>query len=44
VISGALDAAGPGVAAYYGKAKREEFLEWHSQVSSWEIDRYLMAF
>ncbi|HEX4427978.1 MAG TPA: type III glutamate--ammonia ligase [Frankiaceae bacterium] len=44
VISGALDAAGPGVAAYYGKAKREEFLEWHSQVSSWEIDRYLTAF
>jgi glutamine synthetase len=32
------------VAAYYGKAKREEFLEWHSQVSAWEIERYLTAF
>jgi glutamine synthetase len=44
VISGALDAAGAGVAAYYGRAKREEFLEWHAQVSPWEIDRYLTAF
>jgi glutamine synthetase len=44
VVSGALDAAGPGVAAYYGRAKREEFFEWHSQVSSWEIERYLTAF
>ena len=44
VVSGALDAAGPGVAAYYIKAKREEFLDWHSTVSAWEIDRYLTAF
>ncbi len=44
VVSGALDAAGPGVAAYYGRAKREEFMEWHSHVSAWEIERYLTAF
>ena len=44
VVSGALDAAGPGVAAYYSKAKRAEFLDWHSTVSDWEIDRYLTAF
>jgi glutamine synthetase len=44
VVSGALDAAGPGVAAYYAAAKREEFLEWHSAVTPWEIERYLTAF
>jgi glutamine synthetase len=44
VVAGALDVAGQGVAAYYARAKREEFLEWHSQVSTWEIERYLTAF
>ncbi|ROO84570.1 gamma-glutamylmethylamide synthetase [Actinocorallia herbida] len=44
VVSGALDAAGDGVAAYYAQVKREEFLAWHSQVSSWETDTYLTAF
>jgi glutamine synthetase len=44
VVTGALDAAGPGVAAYYAQVKRQEFLTWHSQVSSWETDTYLTAF
>ncbi|WP_460308375.1 type III glutamate--ammonia ligase [Actinocorallia aurea] len=44
VVSGALDAAGPGVADYYARVKREEFLAWHSQVSAWETDTYLTAF
>jgi glutamine synthetase len=46
VISGVLDAAGkdPGVASYFARIKREEFLAWHSTVSSWEIDQYLTAF
>jgi glutamine synthetase len=41
---GALDAAGPGVAEYFAALKRAEFLEWHSTVGSWELDRYLTAF
>lgn len=41
---GALDAVGEGVGAYYAKVKREEFLEWHEQVTPWEVDRYLTAF
>jgi glutamine synthetase len=44
VITEALDAAGPGVARYFRALKREEFLEWHATVSSWEHDRYLAAF
>jgi glutamine synthetase len=44
VVVGALDAAGPGVAAYFAGLKREEFLDWHAQVGSWEVDRYLTAF
>jgi glutamine synthetase len=44
VVSGALDAAGPGVAGYFAGLKRDEFFEWHSQVTSWEVDRYLTAF
>jgi glutamine synthetase len=44
VVVGALDAAGPGVAEYFAALKREEFLEWHSTVGSWELDRYLTAF
>jgi glutamine synthetase len=44
VVAGALDAAGPGVAAYFGELKREEFFRWHSQVGPWEIEQYLTAF
>jgi glutamine synthetase len=44
VVAGGLDAAGPGVAEYFASLKREEFLEWHSTVGSWEHDRYLTAF
>jgi glutamine synthetase len=40
VVSGVLGVA----STYYQEAKREEFLTWHSQVSAWEIDRYLTAF
>lgn len=44
VVSGALDAAGPGVSAYFADLKRAEFLDWHASVAPWEIDRYLTAF
>jgi len=44
VVCGALNAAGPGVAHYFAAVKREEFLDWHGTVGSWEIDRYLTAF
>ncbi|GAA0424146.1 glutamine synthetase [Acrocarpospora corrugata] len=44
VVSGALDAAGPGVSNYFGQAKREEFFDWHGTVGQWELDRYLTAF
>jgi glutamine synthetase len=44
LISGALDAAGPGVAEYFAALKREEFFDWHGTVGSWEHDRYLTAF
>ena len=44
VVSGVLDAAGSGVAAYFAALKREEFFSWHSAVSPWEVDRYLQAF
>ena len=43
VVTGALDAAGPGVAAYFAALKREEFFDWHGAVGPWEIDRYLTA-
>src|SRR5262250_3189702 len=29
---------------YYAKIKREEFHEWHSGVSDWEVERYLTLF
>jgi len=29
---------------YYAKVKREEFHEWHSEVSDWEVERYLTLF
>lgn len=44
VVGGALDAAGPGVAAYFAEVKRDEFFEWHGQVTSWEVDHYVTAF
>jgi glutamine synthetase len=44
VVSAALDVAGNGVAAYYAELKRAEFLEWHNQVSTWEVDHYVTAF
>jgi glutamine synthetase len=44
VVTAALDAAGPGVGAYFAAVKREEFFDWHATVGSWEHDRYLTAF
>ena len=44
VVTGALDAAGDGVAGYFAGVKREEFFAYHSAVSPWEIDNYLTAF
>jgi glutamine synthetase len=44
VVAGALDVAGPGVARYFAELKRDEFFDWHSQVTSWEVDRYVTAF
>ena len=44
VLTGVLDAAGEGVAAYFADLKREEFFAWHGSVSPWEIDQYLTAF
>ncbi len=29
---------------YFAKIKREEFQAWHSQVSDWEVERYLTLF
>ncbi len=43
-VSGALDAAGPGVCRYFADLKRAEFFDWHGTVGAWEIDRYLTAF
>jgi glutamine synthetase len=44
VVAAALDVAGPGVSTYFADLKREEFLDWHGQVTSWEVDRYVTAF
>jgi glutamine synthetase len=45
VITGALAAAGgAGVPAYYAARRRAEFLDWHSRVSTWELEHYLTAF
>ncbi len=44
VVTGVLDAAGEGVAAYFAKVKRDEFFSYHSAVAPWEIDTYLTAF
>ena len=43
-MTGALDAAGAGVSSYFAGLKRDEFFEWHGQVSSWEVERYVTAF
>jgi glutamine synthetase len=32
------------VGEYYAKAKEEEFLSWHNQVSQWELTSYLTHF
>ncbi|WP_044495544.1 type III glutamate--ammonia ligase [Nesterenkonia massiliensis] len=39
-----LSAVHPGVGSYYTTLKREEFYQYHSQVTNWEIQRYLTAF
>ncbi|MGA9374062.1 MAG: type III glutamate--ammonia ligase [Mycobacterium sp.] len=44
VVTGVLDAAGDGVAAYFAAIKREEFFTYHGTVAPWEIDSYLTAF
>jgi glutamine synthetase len=44
VVMNALDCEGPGVAEYFAARGREEFLDWHGTVGSWELDRYLTAF
>ncbi|CAN5606860.1 type III glutamate--ammonia ligase [soil metagenome] len=48
VVSDSLDLAGAAdghrVAAYFAERKREEFFDYHSQVSTWEVDRYLTAY
>ncbi|MBB2947595.1 glutamine synthetase [Actinoplanes lutulentus] len=44
LLTGVLDAAGGGVAAYFAEIKRNEFFAWHSAVSPWEINQYLQAF
>jgi glutamine synthetase len=43
VVTGVLDAAGPGVAEYFARLKKEEFFAYHAAVSAWEHDRYLTA-
>ena len=45
-IAAGLDAAAdtPGlVSTYYAKAKRQEFMDWHRDVSEWEVRRHLTA-
>ncbi|WP_231123700.1 type III glutamate--ammonia ligase [Nocardioides sambongensis] len=44
VVSGVLDSAGPGVADYFTALKRREFIDYHAQVSAWEVEKYLTAF
>lgn len=44
VVTGVLDAAGDGVAGYFGAIKRDEFFAYHGAVAPWEIDNYLTAF
>lgn len=52
VITGVLDSATPDdwpegaqrVSEYFAHLKRDEFFDWHSAVSPWEVDKYLTAF
>ena len=44
VVCGALDVAGPGVAAYFAGLKRDEFFAWHNTVTPWEVEHYLTSF
>ena len=44
VVCAALDAAGAPVAKYFADMKRGEFFAWHSEISHWEIERYLTRF
>ncbi|AKS31100.1 type III glutamate--ammonia ligase [Mycolicibacterium goodii] len=44
VVTGVLDSAGEGVAAYFANLKREEFFTYHGTVTPWEVDTYLTAF
>jgi glutamine synthetase len=44
LVTGVLDAEGEGVAKYFADLKRNEFFEYHSTVTSWEVDQYLTAF
>ena len=43
-LRGVLDASGDGdaVSTYYAELKRQEFYDWHSVVSAWEVDHYLV--
>ncbi|SEP19568.1 type III glutamate--ammonia ligase [Trujillonella endophytica] len=43
VVTGVLDAVGPGVAEYFARLKKDEFFAYHAAVSAWEHDRYLTA-
>ncbi|HOZ60045.1 MAG TPA: hypothetical protein PKY70_17840, partial [Nakamurella multipartita] len=45
VVQGVLDSVDPsaGVSQYYARLKRDEFYEWHSRVTDWEVERYLTA-
>ncbi|WP_299558888.1 type III glutamate--ammonia ligase [uncultured Mycolicibacterium sp.] len=44
VVCGVLDAVGDGVAKYFADLKRAEFFDYHSTVSTWEVEQYLTAF
>jgi glutamine synthetase len=44
VMTGALDAGGPGVGQYFADLKRDEFFDWHGTVTPWEIEHYVTAF
>jgi glutamine synthetase len=43
-VCAALDVAGAPVSKYFADAKRAEFFVWHTDVSQWEIDRYLTGY
>ncbi|GAA1821599.1 type III glutamate--ammonia ligase [Nesterenkonia flava] len=44
VVLGVLGAVNPDVGPYYTQLKRQEFYDYHAQVSEWELERYLTAF